>query len=160
MTEKRLHPFAVLRFLRKTLILCLLPLIQVLFARNWDALWNALRQDAVLLVLLFALSWGLLHACGWAAERLLRDKAVRTGGTRVNLVVYKVDKFYHVHLTDGNPVFEGFARSAVVKLNLAVHFAVRVDYIVFFEKFSYVAFGRAVEYRGCDLPAELLTNKT
>ena len=68
MTEKRLHPFAVLRFLRKTLILCLLPLIQVLFARNWDALWNALRQDAVLLVLLFALSWGLLHACGWGLD--------------------------------------------------------------------------------------------
>ena len=35
MTERGFHPFAVLHFLRKTILLYLLPLLQVLFARNW-----------------------------------------------------------------------------------------------------------------------------
>ena len=34
MNERRLHPFTVLRFLRKTLVVYLLPLVQVLFERN------------------------------------------------------------------------------------------------------------------------------
>ena len=38
MTERGFHPFAVLHFLRKTILLYLLPLLQVLFARNWAAL--------------------------------------------------------------------------------------------------------------------------
>lgn len=42
MTEKRFHPFAVLHLLRKTILVYLLPLVQVLFARNWAALWAAL----------------------------------------------------------------------------------------------------------------------
>ena len=37
MNERRLHPFTVLRFLRKTLVVYLLPLVQVLFERNWPA---------------------------------------------------------------------------------------------------------------------------
>ena len=37
MNERRLHPFTVLRFLRKTLVVYLLPLVQVLFERNWTA---------------------------------------------------------------------------------------------------------------------------
>lgn len=44
MTEKRFHPFAVLHLLRKTILVYLLPLVQVLFARNWAALWAALAQ--------------------------------------------------------------------------------------------------------------------
>lgn len=32
MNERRLHPFTVLRFLRKTLVVYLLPLVQVLFS--------------------------------------------------------------------------------------------------------------------------------
>ena len=48
MTEKRFHPFAVLHLLRKTILVYLLPLVQVLFARNWAALWAALVQDLVL----------------------------------------------------------------------------------------------------------------
>ena len=47
MTEKRFHPFAVLHLLRKTILLYLIPLVQVLFARNWAALWAALVQDLV-----------------------------------------------------------------------------------------------------------------
>ena len=41
MNERRLHPFTVLRFLRKTLVVYLLPLVQVLFERNWPAFWTA-----------------------------------------------------------------------------------------------------------------------
>lgn len=44
MNERRLHPFTVLRFLRKTLVVYLLPLVQVLFERNWTALHTALRR--------------------------------------------------------------------------------------------------------------------
>ena len=49
MTERGFHPFAVLHFLRKTILLYLLPLLQVLFARNWAALRTALVQGAALL---------------------------------------------------------------------------------------------------------------
>ena len=52
MTEKRFHPFAVLHLLRKTILVYLLPLVQVLFARNRAALWAALAQDVLLLALL------------------------------------------------------------------------------------------------------------
>ena len=45
MIEHRLHPFAALRVLRKTLVLYLVPLLRVLFERNWAALRAALRQD-------------------------------------------------------------------------------------------------------------------
>ena len=45
MNERRLHPFTVLRFLRKTLVVYLLPLVQVLFERNWTALHTALRHS-------------------------------------------------------------------------------------------------------------------
>lgn len=48
MTERGFHPFAVLHFLRKTILLYLLPLLQVLFARNWAALRTALVQVAAL----------------------------------------------------------------------------------------------------------------
>ncbi|MFR5706298.1 MAG: hypothetical protein ACLUEF_11280 [Faecalibacterium prausnitzii] len=43
--EKHFHPLAALHLLRKTLLVYLLPLVQVLFDRNWDALRAALRQD-------------------------------------------------------------------------------------------------------------------
>ena len=46
--ERGFHPFAVLHMLRKTILLYLIPLVQVLFERNWEALWTALVQDAVL----------------------------------------------------------------------------------------------------------------
>ena len=68
MTEKHLHPFAVLRFLRRTLIVYLLPLVQVLFERNWEALYTALRQDVVLFGVITALCWVILHASSWALD--------------------------------------------------------------------------------------------
>lgn len=68
MTEKRFHPFAVLHLLRKTILLYLLPLVQVLFARNWAALWAALVQDLVLFALLSAACWAVLRVSGWQMD--------------------------------------------------------------------------------------------
>lgn len=68
MTEKRLHPFAALRVLRKTLVLYLVPLVNVLFERNWAALRAALQQDAVLFLLACGLSWVILHASSWSLD--------------------------------------------------------------------------------------------
>lgn len=65
MTEKRFHPFAVLHLLRKTILVYLLPLVQVLFARNWAALWAALAQDVLLLALLSMVCWEVLRVSGW-----------------------------------------------------------------------------------------------
>ena len=49
-TGRRLyHPFFALRLMRRTLVLYLVPLVQVLFARQWDVLWTALAQDLALL---------------------------------------------------------------------------------------------------------------
>lgn len=66
--ERRLHPLAALRFMRKTLAVYLIPLIHVLYARNWPAFWQALRQDAVLFALLCAASWGLLQCGSWQLD--------------------------------------------------------------------------------------------
>ena len=68
MTERGFHPFAVLHFLRKTLLVYLLPLLQVLFARNWAALRTALVQGAALLTVLAAVSAAVLHAGRWRVD--------------------------------------------------------------------------------------------
>ena len=68
MTEHRLHPFAALRVLRKTLVLYLVPLLRVLFERNWAALRAAFRQDLILFLLVCALSWVILHASSWSLD--------------------------------------------------------------------------------------------
>ena len=72
--RRRYHPFFALRFMRRTLLLYLVPLVQVLFERDWQALSTALAQDAALFCLLAAVSWGMLHASSWEldAEGVLR----------------------------------------------------------------------------------------
>ena len=65
MTERGFHPFAVLHFLRKTILLYLLPLLQVLFARNWATLRTALVQGAVLLAVIAAVSAAVRAAGRW-----------------------------------------------------------------------------------------------
>lgn len=65
---KRLHSLTAALFLRKALLLCLLPLARVLLARDWLALRAALRQDAALLCLLAAASWALLRFSGWTLD--------------------------------------------------------------------------------------------
>ena len=66
--ERGFHPFAVLHVLRKTILLYLIPLVQVLFERNWQALWTALVQDAVLFTVLELMSAAALHASRWQVD--------------------------------------------------------------------------------------------
>jgi len=69
MTRKRhYHPLAALRFLRKTVLLCLLPLANALLEFSLSALLTALRQDAALLLFLCGASWVLLEASSWALD--------------------------------------------------------------------------------------------
>ena len=69
MTQKRhYHPLAALRFLRKTFLLCLLPLANALLEFSLSALLTALRQDAALLLFLCGASWVLLEASSWALD--------------------------------------------------------------------------------------------
>ena len=75
--EKHFHPFAALRFLRKTLAVYLIPLVNVLLERNWAAFWLALRQDAVLFGLLCGVSWVLLQCSSW---QLVSKRACCTCG--------------------------------------------------------------------------------
>ena len=66
MTESRpFHPILVLRLLRKTLVLYLLPLVRVLFERDWPALRTALRQDLALFALLCVLGWLVVRYGSW-----------------------------------------------------------------------------------------------
>ena len=67
--EKHFHPLAALHLLRKTLLVYLLPLVQVLFDRNWDALRAALRQDLVLLFLISAVCWAVYYGGRWQVDR-------------------------------------------------------------------------------------------
>lgn len=53
---------------RKTLVLYLVPLVNVLFERNWEALRAALRQDIVLFLLVCGASWVILRASSWSLD--------------------------------------------------------------------------------------------
>src|SRR5882672_7841701 len=53
-----------------------------------------------------------------AAERLLRDQAVRTRGAGVHLVVDQVVELQHVHVADRDRPVEALARAAVVEHGL------------------------------------------
>ncbi|MGN0706741.1 MAG: PH domain-containing protein [Faecalibacterium sp.] len=64
----RYHPILMLRYLRKTLALYLLPLIRVLFERDWPAVRTALMQDLALFAALSLLSWLLLHSSSWQLD--------------------------------------------------------------------------------------------
>ena len=66
--EKHFHPLAALHLLRKTLLVYLLPLVQVLFDRNWDALRAALRQELVLLVFISAVCWAVYYGGRWQVD--------------------------------------------------------------------------------------------
>ena len=66
--EKHFHPLAALHLLRKTLLVYLLPLVQVLFDRNWDALRAALRQDLVLLFFISAVCWAVYYGGRWQVD--------------------------------------------------------------------------------------------
>ena len=54
--------------MRRTLLLYLVPLVQVLFAREWQALWRALAQDLALFCLLALVSAVMLRASSWELD--------------------------------------------------------------------------------------------
>ena len=66
--EKHFHPLAALHLLRKTLLVYLLPLVQVLFDRNWDTLRAALRQELVLLFFISAVCWAVYYGGRWQVD--------------------------------------------------------------------------------------------
>ena len=130
MTEKRLHPFAALRVLRKTLVLYLVPLVNVLFERNWTALRAALRQDAVLFLLACGLSWVILHVSSWSLDDstlclhwklLFRfDRAIRAS----SLAAVTIERPFYFRLAGASrvtlyPVGEPEQRTLTLCLNKA-----------------------------------------
>ena len=69
MTQQRhYHPLAALRFLRKAVVVCLLPLANALLEFSLNALLTALRQDTALLLFLCGASSILLEASSWALD--------------------------------------------------------------------------------------------
>lgn len=66
--EKHFHPLAALHLLRKTVLVYLVPLVQVLLERNWAALQAALRQELVLFLLLGGLCWAVCYASRWQID--------------------------------------------------------------------------------------------
>lgn len=66
--HKHFHWSYVLRFIRKTLVVYLLPLVQVAFRREWSALFTALWQDLALLCLAALASASILLSSGWRLD--------------------------------------------------------------------------------------------
>ena len=66
--QRHYHPLAALRFLRKAVVVCLLPLANALLEFSLNALLTALRQDAALLLFLCGASFILLEASSWALD--------------------------------------------------------------------------------------------
>ena len=90
------------------------------------------------------------------AERLLRDKAVRSYRARVDLVVYEVYEFQHVHDADHDLVGHRLACTSVVYRYLAVvaHLGV-LRLLDFLNVGGDVFRGYGFEYRRDDLVAVL-----
>ena len=66
--QRHYHPLAALRFLRKAVVVCLLPLANALLEFSLPALLTALRQDAALLLFLCGACAILLEASSWALD--------------------------------------------------------------------------------------------
>ena len=113
MTEKRFHPFAALHILRKTILLYLLPLVQVLFARNWAALQAALRQDLALFALLCAVSWTVLRASRWQVDAIGNVRVCWRLGVRLDRTL-RADAL--AALTIDRPLLYRFADASRVRL--------------------------------------------
>ncbi len=67
--HKHFHWSYVLRFIRKTLVVYLLPLVQVAFRREWSVLFTALWQDLALLCLAALVSASILLSSGWQLDQ-------------------------------------------------------------------------------------------
>ena len=58
---------------------------------------------------------------GLAAQGLLRDQRIRSGGPGVDLLLNQVDQLEDVHLAHGDRLIERFAGPAVDEIHLSEH---------------------------------------
>ena len=86
-----------------------------------------------------------------AAERLLRDEAVRAGAAGVDLIIDEVVELEEVDPADRDVVIEFLTGAAVIELTLAVLTQTGLD-----ERLADCFLVRAVKDRRSDLPAERL----
>ena len=86
-----------------------------------------------------------------AAERLLRDKGVRAGGTGMDLIVDQMVQLEEVNVADRDLVVKALAGAAVVQPALAL--GIEAGKL---KRFGNILIGRAVEDGRGDLPAERL----
>ena len=63
--EGRFHVVYILQFLRKGLVLCLLPMVQALLQFDLPSLYTALKQDAAILLIMAAVAVILWRQGGW-----------------------------------------------------------------------------------------------
>lgn len=95
-----------LRFIRKTLVVCLLPLVQVAFRREWSALFTALWQDLALFCVIALASSSILLSSGWRLDEtgalhlhwdlfIHVDRIVRGG----ELAAVRIERSLFHHLT-------------------------------------------------------------
>src|SRR3546814_719231 len=68
---------------------------------------------------LFHFAKTLAAELGLAAQRLLRDKAVRPDGARMDLVIDEMVQLQHVDVADSHLAIELLARAAIVKNDLS-----------------------------------------
>ena len=99
----------------------------------------------------FHLTETLTAELSFTTQRLLGNKAVRTGGTCVDLIVDQMMELEVVHITYGNGVIEGTAGTSVVEDSLAV-----LAEACLLEQCADVAFLGAVEYGSCNVDAQSL----
>lgn len=66
--HRHFHWTYSLRFIRKTLVVYLLPLVRVAFRREWSVLFTALWQDLALLCMAAAASASILLSSGWRLD--------------------------------------------------------------------------------------------
>jgi hypothetical protein len=89
----------------------------------------------------FHLAEALAAELRLATQRLLRDERVRTGRTRVHLVVDQVVELQHVHVADRDLALEFLAGAAVEQVHLAGQRQIRE-----LEQALDLGFGGAVEH--------------
>lgn len=65
MKLNRFHIFYSLHFVRKWVLLCLVPMVRALVRFDWPSLVLALRQDAVILALILIFSAASWYKAGW-----------------------------------------------------------------------------------------------
>ena len=97
------------------------------------------------------LAEALAAELGLAAQRLLRDQAVGSGGPGVDLVFHQVVELEHVDVADGDGSIERLARSPVAEDDLAVLRQAGCAQLL-----ADLLLGGAVEDRRCGLQATLV----